>query len=332
MLLDVLLPFHEDDFYFQQSLESLANSNFQDFRVILIDDRISKIKELSSETSAILNTLNYVLLKTEGGVGYGRALELGSKVLASKYVCLFNSDDLISPRRFSTQIKLLDSSDLTFSKMKKFSRSNSNLPFLLGEILDFYHPLFLLFGSYGADASLMTRTEWWKENAFFDSYDCLDWRIALRTFDTVKISISKEYLYFYRKHAAQATNNRKAYSDISPVFELWKTKCENYNLEGMEFSTFRIMAAPWIKPHNLTLKEFDTAQSFAVSVNNFCYKNYLKEELEAINKFIARRYLLAFFFNVNNPKIAIRLLVKGRAQILQLLVDLLKLFINHVIN
>jgi glycosyltransferase involved in cell wall biosynthesis len=319
MILDVLLPFHREDSYFRECLVSLAKSEFKDFRLILIDDRISMSNQLQAKTLRILKQLRYSYIQTEGSVGYGRALEIGSRLLEAEYVCLFNSDDLMSPNRFTTQINLLQSYDLVYCNMQKFSKRGIKLPFLLGQIRVKYHSIFLLFGSYGANASWMTRLEWWKSNAFFDSDDCLDWRIALCSFGSTQVGKSDEILYFYRKHVSQVTNLREPQNDLEPLFERWREFGHKWELEGLEFATFQTVAAPWARSLSFTKKDFDYLRQFAESISIFCTRNSLSRELLEINRLMVKRYIFAFLVNVRRPFFAARFLLLAIGQIFQIL-------------
>ena len=48
MDLDVLLPFHKIDIYFQQAIDSLSSTKGVSFNTILIDDRLDKSQDINT--------------------------------------------------------------------------------------------------------------------------------------------------------------------------------------------------------------------------------------------------------------------------------------------
>jgi glycosyltransferase involved in cell wall biosynthesis len=155
MNLDVILPFHRADKYFESSIMSLAQTKSVSFRTILIDDRPNKSEVL---VSLFKNLKSYVVAETPGGVGYGKSLEYGSKIVESDAVALFNSDDLISPDRLSRQYDQLNSHDLSVTNIARINAQGKPIKSLTGEINSTnYDPIYLTLGSYGANATWCVR-------------------------------------------------------------------------------------------------------------------------------------------------------------------------------
>jgi hypothetical protein len=244
MKVDVLLPFHIDNLYLYECLSSLESSNGVSIRLLLIDDRENQSSEIDLK-GRVFKDLLY--LKTAGGLGYGRSLELGSSYIESDHVALMNSDDIIHPDKFLKQISMLDKSELSITKMCRIDSRGRKIPSISGDIHSKnYDPLFLILGAYGANATWCMRREWWEKNAIFDSNECLDWRIALKSFGKSKISYTEEPLYFYRKHSLQVTSNRSISPEkMSIVYEFWSAFTENYGLPEVSYSVFNLIATPW---------------------------------------------------------------------------------------
>lgn len=264
MDLDVLLPFHRVDKYFKEAIESLSNTQGVSFNVILIDDRLDKSENILKQIIALKN---FIIVETEGQQGYGLALKAGSAHIKADSVALFNSDDLMHSLRFKKQLQKLENFDLNITKMNRINSSSKQTISLGGEICSSnYDPIYLIFGSYGANATWCMKSSWWHENAFFDNKACLDWRIALNTFEKTKISFTSEYLYSYRKHENQITNQKNVSKNyMLPVFNDWNKFLVTQNLASYSYETFLSIAAPWIKPDPLSKVEI---KKFYVDISN----------------------------------------------------------------
>jgi hypothetical protein len=318
MDLDVLLPFHRIDKYFEQAIDSLSATRGISFNTILIDDRLDKSQEVYSLVKSLKS---FDIVRTDGGTGYSNALQQGTTYINEDCVALFNSDDLIDPSRFQRQIKELDIAELCISKMSRIKANNLNSTSISGAIESkHYDPIYLLLGAYGADASWCMRTEWWHQNAFFDDQDFLDWRIALTSFRKTTISYIPEVLYFYRKHNDQFTKNRiNNNKDIENTYILWNMLAKSYGLPDFSFGLFSVFATPWRNNSSSNISEI---------------KYFLDhvEQLQLINnsniapsfkKLIKRRLMLLARSNVNFFD-KYWLFKQGRSELYPLILDVLK--------
>jgi len=315
MDIDVLLPFHRIDSFFICSLESLSLSEKVKLNVILIDDTPNQ----NSDLSFLKNYLNdYLIIKTGGKKGYGKALELGSQFINSDILALFNSDDLVSKNRFYIQSQSLEECELSITQLKKINQSGKSIYSLTGELKTLnYDPIFLLLGSYGANASWVMRKDWWFANSFFDDKECLDWRIALKSFSTTKISYISEPLYYYRKHSNQVTQNYAfGINDLDPVYLLWRELCIEYGIKTSTIDLFGIIAAPWVAINEVNFKEFILLAEEIVSASLLLPLDVQKK----IKELIKRRFALAI---LNNTKLKdkLRLMVKCDVTLFSLLFE-----------
>ncbi len=252
MDLDILLPFHRADRFLSEAIQSINLVEKLNPRVILIDDRIDK----SDQLLPLFRTLkNFEIVTTQGGRGYGQALKVGSQLISSDVVALFNSDDVVHPLRFSKQIAELDNFELCLTKMERLTRNNRKAVALTGSIKsDAYDPIYLLLGSYGADATWCMRSEWWIKNSFFDGEECLDWRIALHSFKNSSIKYLNETLYFYRKHALQVTATRvNNFQAMIPVYESWEVFARYLGVTALSYDVFSILGTPWSRNSSIDL-------------------------------------------------------------------------------
>ena len=288
MDIDLLLPFHKLDKYFDEAISSLELVKRISINVILIDDRVDKSKSLSH----IKNRLkNYQIVETRGGIGYGLALEIGSKYIQSNAVALFNSDDLVSKVRFSKQVKALESSEICITNLRRISASGSKTSSVTGSLTSpSYDPIFLLFGSYGANATWCMRSEWWLKNAFFDGGESLDWRIGLKKLPCSKFSYLDEPLYFYRKHKNQITASKKVEAaKLDPIYSDWRAYLDLLGIASKERGVFDVMATPWLSYGKIQIEEI---KAFVSEIEVIIASKPTEVKLQ-IEKLIQRRMLLA---------------------------------------
>jgi Glycosyl transferase family 2 len=316
--LEVLLPFHKDDFFLTQAISSLSRSKAINFNVILIDDRIDKTRNLNR----LFHQLpNFQVVKTEGFTGYGNALKLGSRAITSSAVALFNSDDEIHPLRFYKQLQMLDRYPMNFTKMQRITTQGKAHKSISGDLLGGqYDPIFLMLGSYGANATWCMRAEWWAENAFFDADESLDWRIALSSFTKTSVGYIDENLYFYRKHLGQKTANKSlSQKSLNPVYSKWNDLSKKLSLGDFSFDTFMLLGVPWNKVDEIGFSDF-----FKAGININAYAEKLDHSVQKdIFRLLRRRYIFALR-NKSNLSIKSKLILKGLLEIPSLAQDFLR--------
>jgi glycosyltransferase involved in cell wall biosynthesis len=318
--LDVLLPFHRVDRFFDEAVDSLSLSQGVDFRIICIDDRIDR----SENILPILKKLkHFEVVSTIGGAGYGEALKVGSQILASDTVALFNSDDLVHPLRFRAQLDQLQEFELSLCKMQKIDQRGRRINSLSGDLESHhYASLYLALGSYGANATWCMRREWWDTHAFFDNQECLDWRIALQSFEKTRISYSKNTLYYYRKHPMQVTAEKFVQAaKFFPVYKSWYSFIEKLDLPLLSEDNFRFLAMPWLSPSSC---DIEAILEFGREILNKSSANG-DDVFRDISGLLRRRYLFILKKSNTNSKLSkIKLASKGVTEIPSLFADVIK--------
>jgi hypothetical protein len=289
MNLDVILPFHRVDKYFESAILSLAQSKRVSFRTILIDDRIDKSEDLAS----LFNSLkSFSVVETPGGIGYGKSLEYGSKLIESDAIAIFNSDDLISPDRLARQYHQLNNHEVSITNMARINKQGKRNKSMMGEISSStYDPIYLALGSYGANATWCVRKTWWDKYIYFDTDECLDWRIALMSFWSSDIGFISEPLYFYRKHSDQVTiHHNFSQTKMEVVYTAWITFITSIGIEPTSYSTFSLLATPW----NTNTCEINMKELVKTVDQIYNFANQL-DPIVSINlkKLVQRRYIFA---------------------------------------
>lgn len=317
MLIDVLLPFHLNNLFLENAIESLANSRGVSIRLILVDDRLDKSEKLPK---SIKNFGSLEIVSTKGQEGYGHSLKRGSELIQSEFVALMNSDDLVDPNRFLKQLEMLENSEISITNIQRMDANGKLSASLSGEIRgQFYDPLFLLLGSYGANATWCMHRDWWKKFAYFDADECLDWRIALKSFNHSKISYSREKLYIYRRHNLQVTAEKTIkFERMLPTFDLWSRLLVDLCLPSQNYSVFNLIGTPW----NSSQAEITEDFFEFMSVLKSRIDNLPKESQEDFLRILKRRCLFSIQSS-SSVSTSMRLLHGSKGEILPLFRDLL---------
>jgi glycosyltransferase involved in cell wall biosynthesis len=291
--LDVLLPFHKIDSHLEQAIDSILKSERVNLHLILIDDR-----NCLDETPLILpKNANITLAKTSGLTGYGESLRIGSKYIESEFVALMNSDDLVNKSRFHKQLIQIADSDLNICKMRRITSKGWPSFSVMGQPRKTYSKLMLGFGSLGADATWLMKSNWWRGKSFFDNQPCLDWRIALKSFQSSQITFTDEFLYQYRRHPGQTSKFMMSRTSIEMLFKEWKNYMKDST--GIEFGLeeFYYLAVPWIRRSKLSYREILELEHLIKS----SVSNLEKNEKSEIVFLMRRRRLIhvtLFFLNL----------------------------------
>jgi glycosyltransferase involved in cell wall biosynthesis len=323
MELDVLLPFHRLDSFFEEAIKSLLATQGVTFRTILIDDRIDRNNVLPT---LIRDLKHFEVVRTKGGEGYGAALKVGSALIQSDAVALFNSDDLIHSSRFFKQLSGLEDSEICLTNMRRIGANGKFTSSITGSLdASIYNPIYLLFGAYGANATWCMRKDWWLQNAFFDNLESLDWRIALETFMGTDIFYINENLYFYRKHQNQVTWNKNPLEiERSVVFNSWEKLCYQFEINNINRNVFDFFATPWLIPDSILLND----QVKFVSELKGAISNMPNVIQNQVMKLVARRFLLGIRSKNISLSTRLKFLEKGIIDLPNFSADLINSFLN----
>lgn len=238
--IDVVLPFHRDDNFLSQAVESVTNQVGCKVNLILVDDRKndSKLQLVIPKNTKIIKT---------NGVGYGAALKSGLNECQSKFVAFQDSDDVSSPNRLSIQLKKIieEELDLVFCKMVAINK-NGRKSRIARPTPDSANSAIegLLVGSFGADSTWLLKTD--NVNGFFQfSYQSLDWATALIKFPTMKVGSVDEALYSYRNHSNQMTSSTDYFSKaFDEIYPLWSNVNNHVTLPPLSKEDAATIAFP----------------------------------------------------------------------------------------
>jgi glycosyltransferase involved in cell wall biosynthesis len=218
LTVDVILPFHRIDKFLTNAVRSVLASKGVKVSLIAIDDRIERSLPIDFEVSTTTN-----------GIGYEKAINVAKKYLKSEYTALMNSDDLMHPQRFITQIESLKKNqrEISVTRLKKIN--TAGIPqFMLGgnPQVEKYLPGLNLVSSHFSNASWLARTDFWCTKVHFEEQGMgSDWATGLKIFQENTPAVVSKKLYSYRQHSQQITQSSSSIQ--SSLQDSWR----NLNFE-----------------------------------------------------------------------------------------------------
>jgi hypothetical protein len=236
--IDVLFPVGNEHRFLESAIKSVRDSKGVLPRIIFIDNGI---KELNLGRYA---NKNDIVLRAPTR-GYTQALNFAHRadIDWGPYVAHMNSDDLIHQMRLKTQLDGLKEylADLSICKLQKIDANSRRKHSFYGDPnYDYWHPLILMFGSYGADASWVSTSDWWVKNGLRNDRihpDLADLELALRVFPQTKIKVENSPLYYYRMHRLQMSRSGYKPSDLYMMNDIFAEFLGTYGIEPVSSSS-----------------------------------------------------------------------------------------------
>jgi hypothetical protein len=161
------------------------------------------------------------------------------------------------------------------------------------------------------------RKEWWNVNSFFDSDECLDWRIAMKAFPKSSVLYIPENLYFYRKHPYQKTANfRVSHQSMNIVYQEWLTLLNFVGLNSYSYESFAALGVPWLTDYEIDFEDFISA---AKAVND--YSILISSSMAKSVRYLLKRRFIFAIRNTSTLTKKSKLLNLGLTQIPGIIFD-----------
>lgn len=294
--IDIILPFHQENDFLYQAVDSIAKSKEVSMRLILIDSRPRKQQ---GQRIRIPSELNFIHIDARLERQYPNAINLGFKNLKSEFFALMNSDDLVHPERFYRQIRQLqiENSDICVCKIRKFSGKYSRIaiPPLAGNVrYNFFNYINLFIGAYGADATMLGRSEIiQKRQLKFPLSEHADWFFALENYKDLKVSVLNFSGYFYRMHGNQVTRSKKYTKSNKKLLLIIQQKLISFGFKPYPIKILQALAMPNTKP-KLSTKDLKRLKKLCLELLE---SSKSKEQKREIGNLVIRRYIFACYFN-----------------------------------
>ena len=227
--LDIVMPAHQVHEYLNQSIESILNQSFGDFRLIVIDDSID-----GSVSTHVKNGFQdkrvQVVRSNEHSVE--GALNVGLSYCEAKYVARMDSDDIAFTNRFERQIDylkrnpqigilgawatLVDSNSKIIGKAKPPETPEQIIENLCHLVNPIIHPLVVF------NINQCGRLRYPTNNKFME-----DLGLWISKIDRVIFYNMPETLLYYRVHNLQTSRNSYAIEELVLLADRVK-KSETY--------------------------------------------------------------------------------------------------------
>ena len=287
---DVIIPFHRPvDKFLIEAIESVKNSKGVLARPILVNNNI-----FDSDSTKILKQMGLNVVE-ENKQGYGNCLNAGLRNADSEYISFLNSDDIQSIDRLKLQISKIenDNTSICISRLSKFGRKDNYQDLSGSQPINVYSRCFLLLGAYGANASMLTKNDFFIGKEFKDT-DLTDWEFAF-TYYPEHVSFIDEPLYFYRMHRSQITRTRIPRPDWLP--NAWRSEFSKISNIDIPDSVIFAVAMPSI------LKKLNKSDLHLLQDTLFLLLEYFDSLYDispsGIRKILVRRLITAQFLRLN---------------------------------
>lgn len=235
MKISVIIPTYNTANLVGQAIESVNNSTYKNFEIIVVDDGSTDNTKEVIEQLKIKFDFIYIYQQNKGLAG---ARNTGIENARGDFLVFLDSDDLVLPQKFQMQIEYFSNNknaDAVYSLSDCFveddvnDRFNIGLPVFEGNVLTN-----LLFGNFMHVNSLMVKTSTVREVGMFNvNYKELeDWDLWLRmSLKGAYFYCIKEVLSLVRVRKGSMTNNQdKMNKAMDKVLS---------NLENEFFSVFK---------------------------------------------------------------------------------------------
>ncbi len=241
----VIVPNYNYSQYLDARLESILNQTFQDFELIILDDKSTDDSSDVIEKYRNLPKVSQIVYNEKNTRKPCKQWYKGFKLAKGEYIWIAEADDLAEPTFLETAVRYLDaekdasiffcgswqndeSGKFCIDKFSKYSvprfrlRKGEEYYLFDGQ---FYIEHYLVFGNtiYNASGTVFRKSSAdeadWKYSC--DCFSLGDWALWSRLARKGKVIITKERLNYFRMHHNSATKHfSKDYRNFVDMLEL----------------------------------------------------------------------------------------------------------------
>lgn len=220
MKIDVILPITRINTDLNRAVKSVKDSKAVQVRIIAVDNSVqpnNRIKTLLDNSDVYIY---------EPKIGYAQAMNAPLKlgIDFSEFVGVMNDDDLIKPTKLISQVVRMDhdQTDVSVCEILKINHGIP-IPHRYGTFsYRNWNKLNLLLGFYGADATILTRRNWFESAGYRNTNihpDLVDYEYFLRNASSSSVSAVPSKDYIYRQHAGQMSRSRAGFNELASIEE-----------------------------------------------------------------------------------------------------------------
>ena len=111
--ISIILPNYNSSKYIEETLSSILNQSFKDWRLIIIDDNSNFETKKILEKFKNNKQINIILLNKNKGAGYCR--NLGIQISNSEYISFIDSDDTWEAEKLEEQFNFMEKNEYDFT-------------------------------------------------------------------------------------------------------------------------------------------------------------------------------------------------------------------------
>tara|TARA_A100001011_G_scaffold348322_1_gene386064 strand:+ start:255 stop:1004 length:750 start_codon:yes stop_codon:yes gene_type:complete len=221
--IDIILPNYNSSEFIDETIQSVLNQNFKNWKLIIIDDcsdlkTRKKIKEYEK-----LKKIKVFWLKKNKGAAYCRNFAITRS--KSKYLAFLDSDDVWEKNKLKLQLQYMKKNnyDFTYTYYKSFGLKSKKI--IPPAKFDFHR--FIRNTSIGTSTMIVKR-EIAKDIKFTYTAICEDYHFKCKILKKIKFAYClKKYLtkYRIRKNSLQS-------SKLKNFYWIWKI---NFKYNGLTF-------------------------------------------------------------------------------------------------
>lgn len=210
---DIILPVYDSEDYLEQTIKSIINQSFKNWKLIVIDDNSNfKTKKILSEYKKN-KKVKIIELSKNRGVAYCR--NLGIKKSNSKYLAFIDSDDTWNKNKLKLQISFMEKRnlDFTFTYYKTIGLKKRNIK----TPLNFTYFSFIKNTSI-ATSTMIVKRKILKNIKFTNTKICEDYFFKCEILRKIKIAFGiNKFLTNYRIRSNSLQSKK-----LRNIYWIWK--------------------------------------------------------------------------------------------------------------
>ncbi len=111
---DIIIPNFNKAVYIEETIESVINQNFDNWKLYIIDNNSSDgSTKILKKFENFKNKVEIIYLKKNKGAYFSR--NLGLRISSSKYICFLDSDDIWKDDKLQKQVDFMNKNNCNFS-------------------------------------------------------------------------------------------------------------------------------------------------------------------------------------------------------------------------
>lgn len=228
-MITICMPFYNAQNTIRQTIISILNQSYSNFKVILLDDGST---DGSLETIGDLLDSRFQVIRNEKNRGLIFSLNHIASICETKYIARMDSDDIMHPNRLEYQLSFLESNqniDVVDTLMLAFSDSFEITGLVKFNYLETIEHKNTIFSTPLSHATIMAKTYWYKNNPYDSNfYRAEDHELFCRTFENSNFARLYVPLYFVRSHSINIRNYKSALKTQIKIINKYKFKLKSF--------------------------------------------------------------------------------------------------------